>query len=465
MFGNWMGMTSRPQAPEPEPEDNMAALMAMMRGEFDDNGYYGITDKQQEAAKGAGLSALGQSLVAGAMSGSWGGAGLAINQGIAGMTNAQNQALSAASQSNMDREKYVLGREQALTQLETSKLNLDKAKEEHSILKEQRKAVMQAFKEKFQVYEDTINEMPEGTAKKIAKTKYNEMKIYAGAMDFERAAAAADELDAEVPEIRSIALERAAEALRSQELAQGRARADVRSEVNQEVIAGAGRNYVFNNQGEAVPLSPQQVAENNAVLNSRRLQDEATRKQIENYDSLIRDRSRDPNNIRLADVEKMSKEVSQAIQVYNSIVSNPMTSRIMDAQTRKSLAVAEGTLDRFGIQRDGKKPITGMNSEAINSMVTTHITNTISQINALEAGLASNQGAHQPGSPEDSIDRYASLPGIADAPTVQAKVNAIMATLSIENPGIIGDLKKTGKYEEYVEELKVLLTSGIEMGE
>src|SRR5690606_9339005 len=140
--------------------------------------------------------------------------------------------LSSASQSNIDREKYLIGREQAMTELEAAKMNLDKSKEEYNILKNQRKAVMDAFKERFQVYEETINQMPEGTAKKIAKTKFNEMKIYTSAMDFERAAAAADELDDEVPEIRSIALRRAEEVIRSQELTKGRAQADIRNEVN-----------------------------------------------------------------------------------------------------------------------------------------------------------------------------------------------------------------------------------------
>src|SRR5690606_14135315 len=135
---------------------------------FDPMGRYSITDEQNSAARGAGISALGQALAMGAMSGDWGQAGLALNQGIDGMRTARDAALDKYSAQNMEAEKFEMDREAGMLNIEGAKLNLQKAKEDMAMAKEQRKAALAAFDEQFSSYNEMLSELPsDSTDRKI----------------------------------------------------------------------------------------------------------------------------------------------------------------------------------------------------------------------------------------------------------------------------------------------------------
>jgi hypothetical protein len=236
-------------------------------------------------------------------------------------------------------------------------------------------------------------------------------------------------------------------------------KAEIQTEQNQRIIESSGGNYVFNQQGEAVPVSPYQAAEDSLERRSREKQIEATQASIDNYRSLIEDRANNPDNIKLKDITAESYKVHKAIGEYNAIISSPdfKRGRVDDKQSL-NLARARSILEQYGITApEGGKPITGYTRESVNQVVTNSMINTMNELNELRARLTSGEQQAQPGSPTDSVQKYMSNPAVANAPNIDAAANAIMATLSTDSPEVIQNLKATGSYDKYVEELKQIL--------
>jgi hypothetical protein len=355
----------------PSNKADISYLLSQMSGRYDDEGYYGLSQGQVDAARRAGLGALGANMAMGALSGTWQGFGEGNIKGLMAEKAARDAALKGSSDQNLAADKQKIDFAKDEISIESAKLQLSDAKEESKAKSEGRKAALAMWKSTKEQREAAIAAMPAFEQKK-AKRIEQQAEVFIAAGKPEEAMKLMDLLDNIGPDADKYMDDRKkkdAVVQAEAEVAGGKVKSEAENAaVHQKFVEGGlyakGYREEQDHDGNIIIVSPNDLAvrSQNAKTAGESAAYRSVQAQIarERLEKMQRDNDFGVTTgvVKPAVIDKLVEGQNKAVRIYNAGLQRfgpnaPPVDTLQDpkeqAKAKSEWLVAAGTLQEYGI--------------------------------------------------------------------------------------------------------------------